>query len=78
MLKDRVNFLHYCHCRRVLGWNYVIYIYVMLAEGLPSPAITWWVNGSQIGRQVMDKNFKIRGLTSQSELFVLPTTDRLI
>jgi len=46
------------------------------AEGLPSPAITWWVNGSQIGRQVMDKNFKIRGLTSQSELFVLPTTDR--
>ena len=37
------------------------------------------MNGSQIGRQVMDKNFKIRGMkSSESELFVLPTTDRSV
>ena len=49
----------------------------MAAEGLPRPTITWWLNDSQIGRQVMNKNFKIRGLRGQSELFVLPTSDRL-
>ena len=49
----------------------------MAVEGLPRPTITWWLNDSQIGRQVMNKNFKIRGLRGQSELFVLPTSDRL-
>ena len=54
-------------------------IFLISASGLPSPTITWWLNGSQIGRQILEKNFKIRGLrTAQSELFVLPTADRSV
>ena len=38
--------------------------------------MTWWVSGRQIGRQILDKNFKIRGIGPKSELFILPVSDR--
>ena len=67
------------HCQGELELKIFWKYFWFSASGLPSPTITWWLNGSQIGRAVLEKNFKIRGLrTSQSELFVLPTTDRLV
>ena len=43
---------------------------------MPEASVTWWVGGRQIGREVLDKNFKIRGLGPRSELFILPVSDR--
>ena len=48
----------------------------MAARGRPRPAITWWLGGRQIGRQLTDSNFKIRGLGAESELFVRPLAER--
>ena len=54
----------------------LIFIAIFAANSVPEASITWWVGGKQIGREVLDKNFKIRGLGSESELFILPVSDR--
>ena len=46
------------------------------AKSVPDASVTWWVDGKQIGRHILDKNFKIRGLGPESELFILPVSDR--
>ena len=46
------------------------------AKSVPDASVTWWVGGKQIGRHILDKNFKIRGLGPESELFILPVSDR--
>ena len=86
VLNYRVTFFSSIHellflvdCIVIVMYSEIIFdiiVLIIVAEGLPAPTISWLVNGSQIGRQVMDKNFKIRGLRSQSELFVLPSSDR--
>ena len=74
-----MNYFFPVDCIVIVMYSEIIFdiiVLIIVAEGLPAPTISWLVNGSQIGRQVMDKNFKIRGLRSQSELFVLPSSDR--
>jgi len=46
------------------------------AEGNPPAHISWWINSThKVGREILDKNFKIRGFQQKSELQVVPLTD---
>ena len=51
-------------------------LFFFAAQSVPEAAVTWWVGGQQIGKHILDKNFKIRGLGPESELYILPVSDR--